>query len=37
MLGAIFRQFGIDAIEGVNPRAEAMRIFITNAGLLARE
>lgn len=35
-LGTIFRVLGIEAIQGVSPRAEAMRIFISSAGIPER-
>jgi len=36
-LGLIFKLLGITEIEGVSPRAEAMRIFISHAGLPDRD
>lgn len=36
-LGLIFKLLAITEIEGVSPRAEAMRIFISHAGLPDRE
>lgn len=36
-LGLIFKMLAVTEIEGVSPRAEAMRIFIANAGLPERD
>ncbi len=36
-LTVVFKALGIADIQGVSPRAEAMRIFISNAGLPNRE
>jgi len=36
-LGLIFKQLAVAEIEGVSPRAEAMRIFISSAGLPDRD
>ena len=36
-LALIFRNLGIEALDGVSPRAEAMRIFIAHAGLPERD
>ena len=33
----IFKTLGIADIEGVNPRAEAIRVFVSHAGLPARD
>ena len=36
-LALIFRNLGIESLDGVSPRAEAMRIFIAHAGLPDRD